>query len=136
MDLISVIVPFFNSEKTLGFCIDSITNQTYKKIELLLIDDGSKDASVVICNKYIEKDDENLIEIFDNLDNKNLSTYDKIKKIFQESIVPIDKAYLVNKCPDISTITIERNLNKLLKENYIIKVAGGRYTKYKWNDNK
>lgn len=56
MDLISVIVPFFNSEKTLGFCIDSITNQTYKKIELLLIDDGSKDASVVICNKYIEKD--------------------------------------------------------------------------------
>lgn len=85
----------------------------------------------IILNAYKELDSR-----IDIIDNKNFSTYDKIKKIFQESIVPIDKAYLVNKCPDISTITIERNLNKLLKENYIIKVAGGRYTKYKWNDNK
>jgi len=40
----------------------------------------------------------------------------------------------MNQCPDLSETTIERNLNKLLNERKIIKISGGRFTKYKWNN--
>jgi len=53
--------------------------------------------------------------------------------IFKENIVPIDKSLLISRCLDISETTIERILNRLLKEDQIIKISGGRYTKYKWN---
>ena len=55
--LISVIVPVFNVEKYLEKCIESIRNQTYKNLEILLINDGSTDKSLEICNKYLEIDD-------------------------------------------------------------------------------
>ena len=56
MDLISVVVPIYNSEKFLETCILSILKQTYKNIELILIDDGSIDGSSLICKKYLKKD--------------------------------------------------------------------------------
>lgn len=52
----SVIVPIFNSERYLGKCIKSILNQTYENFELILVNDGSKDSSLDICNKYLLKD--------------------------------------------------------------------------------
>lgn len=55
-DLISVIVPVFNSYEYLRNCIESILNQTYKKIELILVDDGSDDGSSEICDSYKNKD--------------------------------------------------------------------------------
>jgi glycosyltransferase involved in cell wall biosynthesis len=55
--LVSIIVPIFNSEKFLDKCIESILAQTYKKFELILIDDGSIDKSIEICIKYTNKDD-------------------------------------------------------------------------------
>lgn len=54
--LISIIVPVYNSEKTIGRCISSILNQTYKNFELILIDDGSVDESLQICNDYKNND--------------------------------------------------------------------------------
>lgn len=53
---ISVIVPVYNVENYLTRCVDSILSQTYKNIEILLIDDGSTDASGDICNKYCRED--------------------------------------------------------------------------------
>lgn len=55
-NLISIIVPIYNVEKYLKRCIDSIINQTYKKLEIILVDDGSKDNSGKICDKYAKKD--------------------------------------------------------------------------------
>lgn len=55
--MISIIVPIYNTEKYLKRCIESILNQTYKNIELLLIDDGSTDNSLKICEEYALKDD-------------------------------------------------------------------------------
>ena len=54
--LVSIIVPIYNSEKYLERCICSLTNQTYKNIEIFLIDDGSIDNSPKICDKWSKKD--------------------------------------------------------------------------------
>lgn len=54
--LISVIVAIYNVEKYLSKCIDSILNQTYKNIELILVIDGSPDNSITICNSYALQD--------------------------------------------------------------------------------
>lgn len=56
MDLISVIVPIYNREKYIERCISSIINQTYKQIEIVLVDDGSDDATPSICTKWGKKD--------------------------------------------------------------------------------
>ncbi len=52
---ISVIVPIYNVEKYLNKCIDSILNQTFKKYEIILVDDGSPDNSPKIADEYAEK---------------------------------------------------------------------------------
>lgn len=54
--LISIIVAVYNNEKYLEKCLESIINQTYQNIEILLINDGSTDTSGKICDQYIEKD--------------------------------------------------------------------------------
>lgn len=53
---ISEIVPVYNAEKYLGKCLDSILEQTYKKIEIILVDDGSTDNSPKILDQYAAKD--------------------------------------------------------------------------------
>lgn len=53
---ISIIVPVYNVDKYLGECIESIINQTYNNIELILVNDGSEDKSKEICFKYMKND--------------------------------------------------------------------------------
>lgn len=62
--LVSIVVPIYNSAKTLDRCINSLINQTYKNIEIILVNDGSEDDSLEICKKY-EKNDDRII-IYDN----------------------------------------------------------------------
>lgn len=54
---VSVIVPVYNAENTLRVCVDSVLGQTAADFELILIDDGSRDASGLICDAYAEQDD-------------------------------------------------------------------------------
>ena len=58
-DLISVVVPVYNVEDYLNRCVDSIVNQTYKNLEIILVDDGSTDSSGKICDDCA-KDDERI----------------------------------------------------------------------------
>lgn len=55
LPLVSIIVPVYNVEKYLQQCVDSLVSQTYKNIEILLIDDGSKDNSGQMCNQFSEQ---------------------------------------------------------------------------------
>lgn len=55
-DVISVIVPIYNVEKYLTQCIESILQQTYTELEIILVDDGSTDSCPKICDFYAEKD--------------------------------------------------------------------------------
>ena len=54
-DSISIIVPVYNVEKYLEKCIDSILNQSYQNLEIILIDDGSTDNRGSICDEYKKK---------------------------------------------------------------------------------
>ena len=51
MKKISIIVPVYQAEKYISKCIESIVNQTYKNLEIILIDDGSTDRSGEICDE-------------------------------------------------------------------------------------
>ena len=55
--LISIIVPVYNTEKYLDSCLESLCGQSYKNIEIILVDNGSKDKSAAICKSYAEKDE-------------------------------------------------------------------------------
>ena len=57
MAQVSIIVPVYQVEKYIRKCIESIQAQTFSDFELILVDDGSKDASGKICDEYAKKDD-------------------------------------------------------------------------------
>ncbi|MBM7643476.1 glycosyltransferase family 2 protein [Streptococcus loxodontisalivarius] len=56
MEKVSVIVPVFNAGEFLRQCLDSILNQTYSNLELILVNDGSTDGSAAVCEEYRQKD--------------------------------------------------------------------------------
>ena len=56
MAKLSVIVPIYNVEKYLRQCLESIVNQTFRDLEIILVDDGSPDKCGEICDEYAKKD--------------------------------------------------------------------------------
>lgn len=63
---ISVIIPVYNAFKTLRRCLDSIAAQTYRDFEVILVDDGSKDESIIICEEYANVDSRFRVECKEN----------------------------------------------------------------------
>jgi len=54
--LVSIVMPVYNSERYIGCAIASVLNQTYENLELILINDGSTDNSLEVCNRYASRD--------------------------------------------------------------------------------
>ncbi|MBQ6570018.1 MAG: Fic family protein [Clostridia bacterium] len=67
------------------------------------------------------------------LTNTKLSKADRVKEIIRNHIGPITKTEIVALCPDISEVTVERAIAELKNNGVILKISGGRYTKYVWN---
>lgn len=61
MKKLSVVVPVYNSEEYLSRCIESILQQTYNNLELILVDNGSRDQSLEICKEYARQDERILV---------------------------------------------------------------------------
>ena len=57
MDKVSIVVPVYNVEDCLSYCVDSLRQQTYKNIEIILVDDGSTDHSGEICDQHAQEDE-------------------------------------------------------------------------------
>ncbi len=70
-NLVSILLSVYNSEKTIEESLNSLLNQTYKNIEILVIDDGSKDSSLEICKSYENKNKQ--IEVYENKNNIGLT---------------------------------------------------------------
>ena len=66
MDKVSIVVPVYNVEDCLSYCVDSLRQQTYKNIEIILVDDGSTDSSGEICDQYAQEDERIKVLHIDN----------------------------------------------------------------------
>lgn len=65
-DLISVIIPVYNIEKYLNECLDSVINQSYNNLQIIIIDDGSTDKSGIICDEYANSDSRIIVKHKEN----------------------------------------------------------------------
>ena len=70
------------------------------------------------------------------LTTSGMSKPDRIREIIKDTLGKITKTEIMQKCPDISQVTVQRTLNDLVKSGDIIKIGGGRYTSYVWNREK
>ena len=70
-DLVSIIVPVFNAQKEVRRCLDSLKEQSYKEIEVIIIDDGSTDESLNICKEYASVDKR--VNVY-HIDNQGVSS--------------------------------------------------------------
>ena len=107
---ISVIVPVYKAEKYLHKCVDSILAQTFKDFEILLIDDGSPDASGAICDEYARKD--NRVRVF-HKENGGVSS------ARQCGIDNAKGEYTIHADPDdwVEPTMLEELYNKAVEEN-------------------
>lgn len=71
MDKVTIVIPMYNSEKYIERCLESIKVQTYRQLEILLIDDHSQDQTVARCKSVIKDDERFLLE--SNIENKGVS---------------------------------------------------------------
>lgn len=87
--LVSVVVPIYNSKKYIRKCLDSIANQTYKNIEIILINDGSTDGSQEICQDYVDHDERFRLYSIENNGVANARTVG-LRKINGEYVCFVD----------------------------------------------
>ncbi|PNT91462.1 glycosyltransferase [Clostridium thermosuccinogenes] len=104
---VSVIVPVYNVEKYLRRCVDSIISQTYRNLEIILIDDGSTDSSGEICDEYSKYDDRIIVI---HQPNQGLSAA-RNKGL---SVMTGDFTSFVDSDDWIDTETIKKMLTKLI----------------------
>ena len=70
------------------------------------------------------------------LSMSNLPKPERIRELIKETLGKITKTEIMEKCPDISQVTVQRTLNDLVKNGDVLKIGGGRYTAYTWNHEK
>lgn len=110
MNKISVIIPFYNSKKYIDKCIHSVINQTYKNLEILLIDDGSSDGTHDICQAYAAKD--NRIKVI-RKENGGTSS----ARNFGLEHATGDLLYFIDSDDEVSLDLFEYLLNLMTKNN-------------------
>lgn len=86
---VSIIIPMYNCEITIERCLDSILSQTYKKYEVILVDDGSSDRTSKICEKYTRKY-ENFLYFYQKNSGPSLARLNGVHKAKNECITFVD----------------------------------------------
>lgn len=117
MELVSVIVPVYNVEKYLEQCVNSILNQSYKLIEIILVNDGSKDSSGELCEILAKRDDRILVVHKDN-EGLGLARNTGLKYVKGKYVTFIDS-------DDYADPDLIENLYNAIKENNADACIGG-----------
>ncbi len=100
--LVSIVIPVFNAEKTIYNCINDVLNQTFKNFEIVIINDGSTDNSLQICNDFALRDER--IKIFSNMNHGvSYSRNYGIKKSQGRYLVFVDSD---DRCPNTMLETL------------------------------
>ena len=89
-DLISVIIPVYNGENDIKKCIDSVINQTYKNLEIIIINDGSTDNTFKILKEYKNKYGDKLVVIDQKNKGQAIARNNGIKKSTGKYITFLD----------------------------------------------
>ena len=108
--LISIIVPVYNVEKYLDLCIDSILNQTYRNIEVILVDDGSTDRSTEMCDSWKKTD--NRVTVIHQINQGLSAARNKgidVAKGYYVAFVDSDDCILPNFCQALIDASISQN---------------------------
>lgn len=109
MDLISIIVPIYNAEKVIKRCIESISRQSYEMLEIILVDDGSTDQSLEICEDMSEKDSRIKI-IHQNNGGVSRARNTGLKKATGRYIMMVDSDdYLYERAVELMLREIKKN---------------------------
>lgn len=125
-ELLSVIVPIFNSEKFLKRCIESIINQKYKNIELILVDDYSNDQSKNICQYYCKIDSRIKYYRLDSNKGVSFARNYGLKKVNGKYVTFVDSddyvdeniyTAIINKINDVEMVIID--MIEICKNNKI-----------------
>ena len=127
---ISVIIPVYNTEKYLKECLDSLINQTLREIEIICINDGSKDSSVEIVKEYISKDDR--IKLFEEpTDCVSTMTF-RIKHVIDEYYAEAEEVKRSTYSDEYMsfygnlTVVIQSDNQDVFYDDQIIKVPAGK----------
>lgn len=99
MKKVSIIIPIYNAEKFLSQCLDTVINQTYKNLEIILVNDGSKDNSYTLCKQYQKQDSRIILLSYTNhgasyARNKGLENSTGDYVVFVDADDSIDKNYI------------------------------------------
>ena len=70
------------------------------------------------------------------MEGKELSKPMQVREVVKNNLGTITKTEIMEKCPGVSQVTVQRTLADMLDKNEIIKISGGRYTKYAWNQDR
>ena len=122
--LVSVIIPAYNAEKIVGFTLDSVINQTYKNLEIIIVNDCSKDKTLEVLNDYAKKDKR--IKVLSNEKNSGVAeTRNNALKVATGDFIAFVDA------DDIWNLEkIEKQLNFMLENDYKL-----TYTSVQFIDN-
>jgi glycosyltransferase involved in cell wall biosynthesis len=116
---VSVIIPVHNDEKTIVRSLNSVVNQSYKNIEVLVIENGSTDATLEAVQKFIEKEKTENIRLFSSKTGRSVARNKGLLEAKGEFIAFLDADDTL--CP----LHIERAINVLQKKHTFFAYAGG-----------
>lgn len=132
MPLVSIVIPIYNAENTLRKCLNSIIFQTYKEIEVILVDDGSSDDSVKICEGYCLK--HNNIQLIKQKNQGPASARNKgIENAKGKYVYFVDADdYIEEKLVEIMVAKAEENNADMVICNYYIEKRNGVSIKHEY----
>ena len=125
---VSIIIPIYNAEKYIKRCIDTIINQTYKNIEIIIKNDGSTDNSINLINKYKNKDNR-IIVINQKNAGVSVARNNGIKKRDGTYVMFVD-------IDDWIELTMVEEMVKIIKEQEVDIVRCNFFRNYEDNTQK